>query len=333
MLRWHPSWMLVGWALLWPEVSASARQVPDDIPASIGRPMVFEDRPGTATVPPTPGLSPPPGALWRPERLLERLGSPLSHAEDDDGRINTDRPSFTPSNATVPAGRLQVESGYTFSHDLTRTTRNDEHVFPELAVRLGLNDWLELRTFWAGQTYSRTTRLPGGTLLSQVDGPTNYLAGFKWKLSDQDTWIPEAALITDLAIPTSGSSPNTSDGVEPVLALLYGWDLTERFTLAGSTGLSTDFDRGDDVAPLGDSFERFSQSFVGFLSAREDVTLFYEWFVLSRTNSTAKLPQHSMDGGIIYQPTPNIQLDLRAGFGLGDHPTDFFTGAGLSFRY
>ncbi|QDV33288.1 transporter [Tautonia plasticadhaerens] len=335
MIGRHPAWMLVACLVLCPVSSASARQGPEGRPEGVGRSPDFGEFSATSTAssPPPPGHPGPWGRSPRPGGLLERLGAPLSHVEDDDGRINTDRPSFTPSNATVPAGRLQVESGYTFSHDLTRTSRNDEHLFPELAVRLGLKDWLELRTFWAGQTYSRTNRRADGALLSRNDGPTNFLAGFKWKLSDQDRWIPEAALITDLAIPTSGTSPNSSDGIEPVLFLLYGWKLTDRFTLAGSTGLTTVFDRGVADAPLDDAFEQFSQSLIGFLSVRERVTLFSEWFVLARTNSAVKLPQHFMDGGILYQPTPNIQLDLRAGFGLGDHPTDFFAGAGLSFRY
>jgi hypothetical protein len=44
-------------------------------------------------------------------------------------------------------------------------------------------------------------------------------------------------------------------------------------------------------------------------------------------------PLHFMDGGVLYQPTPNTQLDLRAGFGLSGRPDDFFTGAGFSVRF
>ena len=79
--------------------------------------------------------------------------------------------------------------------------------------------------------------------------------------------------------------------------------------------------------------EQYSQSVIGSFSATDRVTLFSEWFVIARTNSDQSLPQHSLDGGLLYLPTPNIQLDLRAGFGLSDRPTDFFAGAGVSFRY
>ena len=51
------------------------------------------------------------------------------------------------------------------------------------------------------------------------------------------------------------------------------------------------------------------------------------------TNAASNLPLHYMDGGLLYQLTPNIQVDIRAGFGLSGRPDDFFTGTGLSFRF
>jgi hypothetical protein len=40
-----------------------------------------------------------------------------------------------------------------------------------------------------------------------------------------------------------------------------------------------------------------------------------------------------MDGGIIYRLAPNIQVDIRAGFGLSGRPDDFFAGTGFSIRF
>ena len=40
-----------------------------------------------------------------------------------------------------------------------------------------------------------------------------------------------------------------------------------------------------------------------------------------------------MDGGVLYQLTPNMQLDLRVGFGLNGNPGELFTGAGFSVRF
>ena len=51
------------------------------------------------------------------------------------------------------------------------------------------------------------------------------------------------------------------------------------------------------------------------------------------TNASSNLPQNYMDSGIIYHITPNIQVDIRAGFGLSGRPDDFFTGTGFSVRF
>ena len=82
-----------------------------------------------------------------------------------------------------------------------------------------------------------------------------------------------------------------------------------------------------------DNYQRYHQSLVAFYSVTERSTLFYEWYVLMFTNAADNRPTHFMDGGILYRPTPNTQLDLRAGFGLSGRPDDFFTGAGFSVRF
>jgi hypothetical protein len=43
--------------------------------------------------------------------------------------------------------------------------------------------------------------------------------------------------------------------------------------------------------------------------------------------------QHYLNGGFTYLVSDDIQLDLRAGFGLSDAADDFFAGPGLSIRF
>ncbi len=64
--------------------------------------------------------------------LIERLLATLSHDDDPDGPINTDRPTFTPANTVVPPGRLQFESGFTFSYQQTAATRSACTTSPNL---------------------------------------------------------------------------------------------------------------------------------------------------------------------------------------------------------
>jgi hypothetical protein len=40
-----------------------------------------------------------------------------------------------------------------------------------------------------------------------------------------------------------------------------------------------------------------------------------------------------MDGGVLYRLTPNMQFDIRVGFGLSGRPDDVFAGTGFSVRF
>ena len=267
--------------------------------------------------------------------LIDRLHATLSQEEDPDGPINTDRPTFTPANTVVPRGRLQFESGFTFNYQQTAATRSALYDFPELAMRFGLTKRLEFRTYWLGQTWIQTQSRPGGPF-QQSGGLSDMEVGFKWQIFAGDKerkWIPTTALITSIFAPTGGTSTLGSHTVEPYINLIYGWSLTDKLTLAGSTGYLGM--RQTDLGPgrAADSFQRFHQSLVAFFSATERTTLFYEWYVFMFTNAADNRPTHFMDGGLLYRLTPNMQLDLRAGFGLSGRPDDFFTGAGFSVRF
>jgi len=268
--------------------------------------------------------------------LLDRLYATLSQQEDPDGPISTDRPTFTPANTVVPPGRLQFESGFTFNSEKTAATRSALYDFPELAMRYGLMNRVEFRTDWLGQTWEQTQLRPGGPW-RPGGGLSDMEVGFKWQLFAGDTkrkWIPTTALITSIIAPTGGTSPLSSETVEPYINLIYGWSPTEKLTLAGSTGylgMRQQAAPGSDQRT--DSFQRYHQSLVAFFSATERTTFFYEWYILMFTNAADNRPTHFMDGGLLYRLTPNMQLDLRAGFGLSGRPDDFFTGVGFSVRF
>ena len=174
--------------------------------------------------------------------LFDRLWRAVSQDEDPDGPINTDRPTFTPANTVVPVGRLQFESGFTFDYQQTSKTRTTAYDFPELAMRLGLADRVEFRTFWFGQTYSQTQSRPGGHWAS-LNGPSDMEIGFKWQLikgNEDNKWIPTTALITSVYVPTGGTSPYSSETVDPYINLIYGWTPTKKLTVGGSTGIWED---------------------------------------------------------------------------------------------
>jgi hypothetical protein len=70
----------------------------------------------------------------------------LSESEEEpslfENHIETDRDSFTPSTRTIEAREWILESFYSF---IDNRANAETHSFPELLVRFGLTDEIELR--------------------------------------------------------------------------------------------------------------------------------------------------------------------------------------------
>src|SRR5262245_48839170 len=88
-------------------------------------------------------------------------------ARSEEEPIETDRDSFTPATTTAGRGRLIVESAYSF---LDNRGVKETHSFPELILRYGLTERIELRLGWnyeVGGAGNDTT----GTDVSESDLP------------------------------------------------------------------------------------------------------------------------------------------------------------------
>ena len=93
------------------------------------------------------------------------------------GTIGADRPGFSTSPQTVPAGRLQVEGGYQFTAD----RRVDNHAMPLLLLRAGLAKKLELRVSWDGLSWTENN---GQSEASDMS------LGLKAQLNEQTRLLP-----------------------------------------------------------------------------------------------------------------------------------------------
>ncbi len=249
-----------------------------------------------------------------PTNLHEWFRAPFSQEADRDGPINTDRPTFTPANTVVPLGRDQFESGFTFNQTQAGPSRSAVYDFPELAVRIGIFDRVEFRTFWLGQTYTQTQPRPGA-LWSTIAGVSDMEVGFKTQVIKGDPkrkWLPTTALITSVYAPTGGASYYSSQTVQPYINLIYAWSPTEKLSIGGSTGYLGMRQQALGSGSKADSFSRFHQSIVAFYTATERATLFYEWYIFTFTSGNDNRPQNYMDGGILYRLSPNIQSSTSA---------------------
>ncbi|HLA85893.1 MAG TPA: transporter [Thermoguttaceae bacterium] len=238
--------------------------------------------------------------------------------------LEADRPDFTESPNTIDRGRLQLESGWTYFHDQTGGLEFDAHRLPELLLRYGLTEKLELRLVWSGyMSYCQHGPQPGETLL--LDGVTDMDVGCKLKISKQSGWRPESALIACVTAPV-GATAWTSSRVDTYLTYNYGWDITEQIFIGGSTGTWWTGYQGDHITTM------YQSATLG-MGLTERLGAFFEWYVLIFDGGQDNRPDHFLDTGITYLVTEDFQLDWRIGAGLSESAEDLFTGAGFAVRW
>lgn len=244
--------------------------------------------------------------------------------EDEEEPLATDRPDFTEASSTVGLGRSQLEFGYTYIRDEEAGIELDAHSYPELLGRVGLfAEWFEFRIGW---NYAHE-RITANEISDRVDGAEDLYLGCKIALCEQDGWLPELAIVPQMTVPT-GARAFTADEVMPGVNLLYGWDITDDLSFAGSTQGNRAFDDAN-----GDFYEEYAQSLTVGVSLTERVGMYHEVFGLFPHAAAETGPEYYYNGGFTYLVNNNFQLDVRAGWGLNDRSDDFFAGTGAAVRF
>ena len=242
----------------------------------------------------------------------------------DEG-IVTDRPDFTESSSTVGKGRVQLESGYTFSRDGDASVRSN-HAYPELLLRAGVfADRLELRV---GQSFTRTSVTSVEGDRRSLHGADDLYLGVKLAVAAQRGWRPEVALVVQSTVPT-GASALTAGRLLPGINLLYGMELgASAFTIGGSSQIN--------VAMKDNSreYDEFAQSVTAGWDFAKTLGAYAEAFAfMPHGRSGESVPRTSyVNGGFRFKPTKNLQYDVRVGRGLTAASDDFFVGFGVSVR-
>lgn len=237
-----------------------------------------------------------------------------------DEPLVSDRPDFTEASSVVGLGILQLETGYTYTFDDNGTDRTAGHSYPETLLRYGvLANWLELRLAW---NYGNEDASGVST-----SGADDLYLGFKIGLTPQEGLRPEMALVPQMTVPTGGSS--TTDGeVLPGLNWLYGWDINDFFSTAGSTQFNRSIDGGTDNA-----YTQWAQSWTIGYSLAERLGGYTEYYGFYPSGADTDRVEHYFNGGLTYSISNDIQWDIRGGKGLNDAADDYFVGSGLVIRF
>lgn len=255
-----------------------------------------------------------PGAAWAQE---SEPATPNPEQESGVEAIITDRPDFTESTETVPAGMTQVEGGLTFS----RAGDERGSSFGEVLIRHALGRKAELRV--EAPTFARN-RGTGGRESGFEDGSI----GFKYMLSPGGDGLglkrPRVSLIGAANVPI-GSRQFRQGGLQPGVKLLLGADLSQRLSLSSNL----------NYAYLKDSerFHEFSASLSLGMGLSERLGSYVE--VFGFLPSGERDSSRFINGGFTYQLSPDFQLDARLGLGLGNDVggPDTFLGLGLARRF
>lgn len=244
--------------------------------------------------------------------------------------LETDRPDFTESTSTVARGHVQLEGGYTFTYDAEKGTRTRSHTAPELLLRAGLMDDLELRIGWDGYTWVRE-RSPGeprvgrpATVEDWTQGGADTYLALKWKLFDLEGLRPAFAIIPGITVPT-GSGEFSSGDVDPQFKVACAYELSGQWDVTGNV----------DLAEPSDDEGRFFQAAASVSLAyaiRDDVGAYLEYYGFY-PNARDSDGAHTLNTGLAWQLTPNFQLDWSVGGGLNEEADDFFTGVGFAVRF
>ena len=244
-----------------------------------------------------------------------------------DEPLATDRPDFTEASSVVGRGVLQLETGYTYFNDDEDGISTRTHSLPETLFRYGISDNVELRLVW-NYFWEETSELGSSV---RRDGADDMFLGAKFALTSQEGLRPETALIVHMTAPTGGAA-FTNQHCEVRTNFLYGWDLPNDTSIAGSFGYGTATDSPGVNAAL-DRYNVFHASVTHGRPLTESVNMYIEYFGLYFDELSEGRPENYVDAGLTYLATNNVQFDVRIGFGLNQAAVDYFAGPGLSVRF
>ena len=220
------------------------------------------------------------------------------------------------------AGRVQLEGGYTFLSDRSADTRITQHAVPDLLLRYGLTERLELRLGWPGFV---STEYDGPLAPPSFNDTLKPNVGFMWDVSNQNGWFPQTALLAAVPITLQGN-PFALNSLQPLSQVLYCWYVSDRMSLGGTTGVALFHEFGDHFVQLQQTAS------VDYLWSDRLIT-FTQWEMLVDHGSADDGSQHLLSTGLSFLWTDHLQTTWRFGVGLNERAPNFLTGIRFALRF
>jgi hypothetical protein len=233
--------------------------------------------------------------------LLPMFAAACAHLRGPAGPVMPDRPGFSDMPDVLPAGAVQVESGFTTDRDGATTYRTAG----EALVRVGTGSGLELRMF--GNSYAVRTVAGSGTLSGIEDSKIGVKVRLIERPDSAHGAVPTLAFLFATSLPT-GAHGIGAGAAQPEAKLAANWPTSGPFSFAANLGAASVFDGaawGTQGSAVG------SASF----DITEGLSLFLEGMRQFDVRGTAAAADY-VDGGVTVLLGDRLQLDAHIGRGV-----------------
>jgi len=241
----------------------------------------------------------------------------------------TDRPDKTESPITVDAGHFQIEMDLaTFTHDKHNPDRDGKTVrtwnLAPINFKVGLLNNVDAQFIVQPHTYTRTSD-PAADLTKQR-GFNDFLVRVKWNLWGNDGGETAFGLMPYIKLPTNHDQLGNRS-VEGGLIIPFAMELPAGWSL----GAMPQFDIVRDTRSSGYHPEivttiSFGRDIIGNLAGYAE---FFQSLSLERGAPWVA----TVDFGLTYALTKNIQLDAGINIGITRAADDWNPFVGISWRF
>lgn len=232
----------------------------------------------------------------------------------ENSAIFTDRPNATDAAQLLYVGDFQAEVGFFIDTDKNNNFTNRSITQPNISLKYGLLEWLELRVLSNLQT---TINDVGGTAENRTTGFTAITIAPKFRLYEGNGAITHIALGTPITLPKTGHSAFQNKKLNFGYRLITNIALTEKFSWSHSFG--TDWDDNTDDSWM------YTSAFGYVLT--DELGLFTEVYgTFSITNA------YYWDAGLSYLLLKNLVVDAMFGVGLNNNASDYFVSLGAGWK-
>lgn len=237
--------------------------------------------------------------------------------------LETDRDAFTPATSTVGYRLTTFESSYSF---IDNKNVADTHSLPELLVRYGVSDRIELRLGWNFEVGGAGDVVSGAegaeAFAGKIERDSQMLYGLKAEVSEQAGWIPRSAVTLQGFTPTSGEATAT----DVTVGYGLGWEFANNWRLDSAVRYGTEHGTND-------TFNQWAPSVVLRVPFFERWHAHIEYFGIFSQGAERDFSRAFISPGMHYLLTENLELGVRLGWGITEDAAKSFTNVGIGWRF